>query len=93
MGILGFEIPQPHGIIGGAREKSVIARTERYVGHGTGVTLEVAYIAVVMGREVAKCVINLGAGVDDALGMMGEASKVAAVLLRQQLFLMGAIAR
>jgi hypothetical protein len=49
------------------------------------VALEVADVRVVVCGEEAQGVIDFGAGVDDALGMVGEARQVDAILLRLEL--------
>lgn len=48
--------------------------------------LEIAYVRVVVGGEEADGIVDLGTGVDDALGMVTEARKVHAVFLTLQLF-------
>jgi hypothetical protein len=50
------------------------------------VALEVADIGVVVCGEEAQGVVDLCAGVDDALGMVGEARQMDAILLRLELF-------
>lgn len=50
--------------------------------------LEVAYVRVVVGGEEADGIVNLCAGIDDALGVVTKARKVDAVLLALELFCM-----
>lgn len=51
---------------------------------------EVADIRVVVGGEVPDAVVELGAGVDDTLGIVRESRQGAAVFLRLELLGVGA---
>lgn len=51
---------------------------------------EVADVAIVVGREITDAMVDFGGGIDDGIGVVGEAGQGAAILLRLQLFCVGA---
>ena len=82
----GFEVPEPDGVVEGAGEEVVGGGADGEGGDVPGVAFEVAEELVVVGGEVADFVVELGAGIDDGGGVVGEAGEVGAVLLGEQLF-------
>ena len=44
---------------------------------------EVAQELVVVGGEVANCIVAFGRGIDDGLGVVGEACEMSTVFLTQ----------
>lgn len=81
-----LQIPQTDGVVCRAGKEVVRRRTQGDGGHGIRVALEVADVRVVVCGEEAQGVVDLCAGVDDALGMVGEARQMDAILLRLELF-------
>lgn len=85
LGVRGVEGPEADGIVLGAGEKSVRGRGYGDGGDGGGVGAEVADVLVVVGGEVADGVVaGFGAGVEDALGVVGEAGEVGAVFFGEE---------
>lgn len=80
-----LQVPQAHGVVLCARDESVICGAELDGGDGVGVAAEVAGEGIVVGGEEADGVVDLCAGVDDVLGMVGEAGEVDTVLLALEL--------
>ena len=81
-----LQIPQTDGVVCRAGKEVVRCRTQGDGGHGVCVAFEVADVRVVVCGEEAQGVVDLCAGVDDALGMVGEARQMDAILLRLELF-------
>jgi hypothetical protein len=79
--VLRLQIPQTDGVVCRAGNEVVRRRTQGDRGHCVCVALEVADVGVVMCGEEAQGVVDLCAGVDDALGMVGEARQMYAILL------------
>lgn len=83
---LGFQVPKTDGVVAGAGKKGVGGRAEGEGGDLVGVALEVAQELVVVGGKIADAVVDFGTRVDDGGRVMGEAGKVDAILLREELF-------
>ena len=82
----GGERPEADGVVEGAGEEGVAGGAEGERGDGRGVAFEVAQELVVVRGEVADCVVDFGAGVDDRLRVVGEAGEVGAVFLGEERF-------
>lgn len=85
----GAEIPELDSVVERGGQEGVVAGTHGQRGDTLGMTFEVANVTVVMGGEVADAIVDLCRGVDDGVGMVGEASQGTAILLGLELFCMG----
>ena len=82
----GGERPESDGVVEGGGDECVGCRRKGERGDGRGVGFEVAQVLVVVRGEVADRVVAFGRGVEDRLGVVGEACEVGAVFLREEGF-------
>lgn len=80
----GGERPEAHGVVEGAGEEGVAGGAEGEGGDGRGVAFEVAQELIVVRGEVADCVVDFGAGINDGLRVVREAGEVGAVFLGEE---------
>ena len=85
MRVRGGEGPEADCVVGGGGgDEGVVAWAEIQGCDGAGVAFEVAQVLVVVGGEVADCVVGLCGGVDDGLAVVREAREVAAVFFGEE---------
>ena len=80
-----LQIPQSNRVVPRAAYKLILGRTQSNRRDRVSMALEVADVRVVVGGEEANGVVDLCAGVDDALCMVAEARKVYSILLTLKL--------
>lgn len=79
--ILGFEIPQAHGVVEGAGDKLVFTWVDCEGSDRGGMTGEIVEELSFVGVEVADAVVGARGCVDYVGGVVGEAGEVGAVFL------------
>ena len=93
MGVWTGKIPEADCVVGcGGGDEGVVAWREVEGRDRARVAFEVAQVLVIVGGEVADCVVRFGGGVDYGLGMVRETGEVAAVFFGEKCFFCPAFA-